>query len=394
MSKFLKQLALATTAVMLVSACSTTDEITYKELQEFSAEVTPKVVWEASVGDGVSGYYSHLNPVVVGDYLVAADRVGVIAAYQRSNGKQVWRKELRNELNFETGGWWSQGEPMRIAGGLTVDRGVVYLGSENGDVVAINAADGSVKWHSQIRSEILADPAVGSDVVVVKGSTGELTALDLETGEEKWRYSSETPALTLRGTAAPVIEQGGVFIGTATGKVMVINAENGQPAWEARLAVPSGSTELQRMVDVDSKPVLFGGVLYNVAYNGSLVAVDVRNGNIIWKREYSSFQNLTYAKGRLFLTDASDTVSALNPQGGIEMWSNTDYNGRLLTAPVQFGDYIVVGDSMGYLHFLNILDGRTVGRLDVGEEVYTAPIVQDDTLYLQTRDGSLLAVRI
>ncbi|CUA86545.1 outer membrane protein assembly factor BamB [Pseudidiomarina woesei] len=394
MRKFLKQLALASSAIMLVSACSTTDEIPVKELQEFNAKIKPDVVWKASVGDGVENYFSHLNPVVVGDYIIAADRVGVVAAYQRSNGKRVWRKELREELNFGTGGWWSQGEPMRIAGGLTAERGVVYLGSENGDVVALDVADGNVKWHSQVGIEILADPAVGSGVVVVKGSSGDVVALNLETGAEQWRYGTESPALTLRGTAAPIIAQGGVFIGTATGKVVVVIAENGQPAWETRLAVPSGSTELQRIVDVDSKPVLFGGVLYNVAYNGSLVAVDVRNGNTIWKREYSSFQNLTLAEGRLFLTDASDTVSALNLDGGIELWSNTDYNGRLLTAPVQFGDYIVVGDSMGYLHFLDILNGRTVGRLDVGEEVYTAPVVEGDTLYLQARDGSLLAVRI
>lgn len=394
MRKFLKQLALASSAIMLVSACSTTDEIPVKELQEFNAKIKPDVVWKASVGDGVENYFSHLNPVVVGDYIIAADRVGVVAAYQRSNGKRVWRKELREELNFGTGGWWSQGEPMRIAGGLTAERGVVYLGSENGDVVALDVADGNAKWHSQVGIEILADPAVGSGVVVVKGSSGDVVALNLETGAEQWRYGTESPALTLRGTAAPIIAQGGVFIGTATGKVIVVIAENGQPAWETRLAVPSGSTELQRIVDVDSKPVLFGGVLYNVAYNGSLVAVDVRNGNTIWKREYSSFQNITLAEGRLFLTDASDTVSALNLDGGIELWSNTDYNGRLLTAPVQFGNYIVVGDSMGYLHFLDILNGRTVGRLDVGEEVYTAPVVDGDTLYLQTRDGSLLAVRI
>ena len=394
MRKFLQQLALAGAAVMLVSACSTTDEISYKELQQFDAEITPNVVWEAEIGSGVDDYYSHLNPVIAGDLLVAADRVGVVAAYNLSNGDQVWRKDLRSELNLAAGGWWSQGEPMRIAGGLTADEGIVYLGSENGDVVAINAADGNVKWHTPVRSEILADPAVGSGIVAVKGSTGELTALDLATGEEKWRYGTETPALTLRGTAAPVIAQGGVFIGTANGKVAVVIAENGQPAWEARLAVPSGSTELQRIVDVDSKPVLFGGVLYNVAYNGSLVAIDVRNGNIIWKRDYSSYQNLTYAQGRLFVTDASDSVSALNPQGGVEMWSNNDYSGRLLTAPVEFGSYIVVGDNFGYLHFLDIVSGRTVGRLEVGDSIYTAPVVAGDTLYLQTRDGSLLAVRI
>src|SRR5690554_4523894 len=381
MSKFLKQLALVATASLLLGACSSTDEIVYKELQSFNAEINPRVVWSNDVGDGIGKFYSHLNPVVVDDLIIAADRLGVVAGFNRASGKRVWRIDLRAQLDLSAGGWWSKGEPMRIAGGLVADRGIVYLGSENGDVVELDATKGSDKWHTQVRSEIMADPAVGSGLVVVKSSTGEITALDLESGEEKWRYATEIPALTLRGTAAPVISQGGVFVGTASGKTIVLVAENGQPAWEARLAIPTGSTELQRMVDVDSKPVLMGATIYNVAYNGSLAAIDVRNGNIVWKREYSSYQNLTMANGRLFVTDESDAVSALNPQGGVEMWSNNDYSGRTLTAPVQFGNYMVVGDRFGYLHFLSITDGRTVGRLEVGEDIYTAPVVEGDTLY-------------
>lgn len=387
--------AAAALALVALSGCSMfDDEITYKELQPLNAQVSPKTVWDADIGDGVGQYYSHLNPVVVGERLIAADRVGVVAAYDRSNGKQQWQVNLRDQLNLSESGWWSAGEPMRIAGGLIAEQGVVYLGSENGDVVALNAADGSVKWHTVVGAEILSDPAVGSGVVVIKGTTGEVIALDQETGEERWKYSTESPTLSLRGTASPIIAQGGVFIGTATGKTMVLIAENGQPAWEARLAVPKGTTELQRMIDVDSKPVLSGRLLYNVAYNGSLAAIDVTNGNTVWKRDYSSYQNLLLAGGRLFLTDSDDTISSLDAQGGVEMWSNNDFTGRHLTAPVRFGDYIVVGDRLGYLHFLNLLNGTTVGRLEVGSAVYTAPVVADDTLYLQLRDGSLLAVRI
>lgn len=391
----LKSMGVAALASVLVSGCSMfEDDITYKELQAFDAQVNPSVEWDASMGDGIEGFYSHLNPVVVGERVIAADRKGVVAAYNRANGDRQWRVDLRAQLDLGSGGWWSAGEPMRIAGGLSADGDMVYLGTENGDVVALNATDGSVKWHQVVRTEVMADPAVGNGLVVVKGSTGEVIALDQETGESRWTFKTEIPALSMRGTAAPFIAQGGVFVGTATGKMLVLVAENGQPAWETRLALPTGSTELQRLVDVDSRPILSGRLLYNVAYNGSLAAIDVTNGSIVWKREYSSYQNITLAGGRLFVTDAQDTVSSLDVQGGVELWSNNDFSGRHLTAPVRFGDYIVVGDRLGYLHFINLVSGVTEGRLDVGSDVYTAPVVAGDTLYVQLRDGSLLAVRI
>jgi outer membrane protein assembly factor BamB len=394
--KQVKTLGLAALATLFVSGCSlfSTEEITYKELQSFDAQINPRVVWDTSVGDGIDTFFSHLNPVVVGDSIIAADRRGVVEAFDRATGDELWRVDLRSVLDLEKSSWWSAGEPMRIAGGLSALNGVVYLGSENGDVVALNAADGSVKWHQVVRSEIMSDPAIGGGFVVVKGSTGEVIALNEETGEELWKHTSETPALSLRGTSSPVYEQGGIFVGTSTGKVIVLIAENGQPAWEARLAIPSGTTELQRLVDVDSRPVLAGRFVYNVAYNGALAAIEANTGEIAWRRDYSSYQNVLFAGGRLFVTDADDSVSALDAQGGVELWSNNDYTGRNVTAPVRFGDYIVVGDRFGYLHFINLLSGVTEGRLEVGEDVYTAPIVVDDTLYVQLRDGSLLAVRI
>ncbi len=383
-------------AALVLSGCSIFEDevITYKSLQPYQQEVQPKVVWDRSVGDGIGKYFSRLNPVVSGDMLIAADRDGVVAALDRSNGRQVWRVDLRNALNLKASSFWSAGEPMRISGGLVAFNERVYLATENGIVAVINANNGELIWQANVNVEVLADPAVGEGLVVVKGSTGEVIALDAETGDKQWELVTEAPALTVRGTAAPVINSGGVFVGTANGKMTVIIADNGQQAWEARLAIPKGTTELQRLVDVDSAPVISGGYAFNVAYNGQLAAIELRSGRIAWQREYSSFQNLAMAGGRLFLTDVDDTVSSVNPDGGIEIWSNTDFTGRGLTAPVRFNNYIVVGDSFGYLHFLDLLTGETVGRLDLDEDIYVAPVVADDTLYIQVRDGTILAVRI
>ncbi|RUO62576.1 outer membrane protein assembly factor BamB [Pseudidiomarina insulisalsae] len=393
--KYLQRGLLVAVALGL-SGCSifSDEEITYKQLQPFNAGVTPSVAWEASAGDGVGEFFSRLNPTVVDQHIVVADREGMVIGYQRDTGKRVWARDLQAEFAAQGEGWLSGAESLRISGGLVSYRDKVVLGTENGDVIMLNGNDGSVIWHNNVKAEILSDPAVDASYVVVTASNGKVFGLNAETGEQLWSMVTDVPALSLRGTSAPLIAAGGAIFGTANGKLTVAVLNNGQQVWEARLAMPSGATELQRLVDVDTAPVMRGELIYNIAYNGQLAAVEMRTGRVVWQREYSSYQNLEIYGRTIFATDSDDRVYAIDIEGGIEEWINNDFEGRGLTAPVYFNGHIVVGDSFGYLHFIDAQSGEVSGRLEVDSDVYVAPVVADDTLYVQTRDGSLLAVRI
>ncbi len=392
--KYLQSGLVAALALSL-SGCSlfSDDELTYKELQPFNATVNPTVVWEESAGGGIDDFFSRLNPVVVDDLVIAADRQGYVVAYSTASGGRVWQRDLQSEYAEQGEGWLSGAESLRISGGLSAYNGKVVLGSENGDVFVMNASDGRVLWHQQVNAEILSDPAVDGTHVVVAAGNGEIFAFAIEDGEQLWSLPTDVPALSLRGTASPTLASGGAIFGTATGKLSVVVTSNGQQAWEARLAVPKGATELQRLVDVDSTPIVRGNIIYNVAYNGQLAAVEIRNGRVVWQREYSSFQNLAMQGSTLFVTDVDDRVYAINADGGIEKWVNDDLEGREVTAPVYYQGHIVVGDEFGYLHFMDAKTGVMSGRLDLGDTAYVAPVVADDQLYIQTRDGTLLAVR-
>lgn len=383
-------------AALLASGCSIfgDDELTYKELQPFDATVSPSVVWEGSVGKGVGEYFSRLNPAVVGDVIVAADRRGVVKAFNRADGANLWRVDVRKLTGADTGGWLMPGDTARISGGLVANDERVFFGTENGSVIALSMADGSLVWRTEIDGEVLADPAVGEGYVVVNTTAGKLIGLLEDSGEQQWTMSTEVPALSLRGTSAPTIASGGALFGTATGKLTVAVLNNGQQAWVAPLAVPQGATELQRLVDADVQPQVRGNAVYSIAYNGQVAAVELTSGRIMWQREYASFNNFDLSFNRLFLTDTSDSVYSLDNESGVEVWSNNDLTGRQVTGPVRFGDYVVVGDAFGYLHFLDSNNGEMAGRLEVGDSVYVAPVVAGDTLYVQLRDGSLLAVRI
>ena len=392
--KYLKH-SLVIAAALGLSGCSIfgDEELSYKELQPFNASVQPSVQWDAGAGDGIGEFFSRLNPTVVGDHVVVADRQGMLMAFNRANGNRVWERDLQAQYAAQGEGWLDGAESLRISGGLVSYGDNVVLGTENGDVIMLNGVDGSVLWHTNIKAEVVSDPALDANHVVITASNGKVVGLNAETGEERWSMVTDVPALSLRGTGAPTLASGGAIFGTANGKLTVAVLDNGQQVWEARLAIPKGATELQRLVDVDAAPISRGELIYNIAYNGQLAAVEMRTGRVVWQREYSSFQNLDMYGQTIYATDADDRVYAINVDGGIERWVNADFEGRELTAPVYYNGSIVVGDSFGYLHFIDAASGETEGRLEVGSDVYVAPVVADNELYIQTRDGTLLAVR-
>ncbi len=149
------------------------------------------------------------------------------------------------------------------------------------------------------------------------------------------------------------------------------------------------------MADVDMTPLLLGDNLYAVSYNGNLVSMEMRSGRIVWSRKYSSFHELDTAGLSLFLVDDHSRVYSVDRRNGLELWSNSDLTNRDLTAPAVFQDYVVVGDFEGYLHFIDRSNGQIVGRVQVDSSgLFSQPLVVDDKIYLQTRDGKIATVTL
>ena len=163
--------------------------------------------------------------------------------------------------------------------------------------------------------------------------------------------------------------------------------------WQQRIYQPSGATEIDRLSDVDTTPVIVNGVVYALAYNGNLTALDLRSGQMLWKREIGSVKDFIVDAGRIYLIDQDDRVMALNADGGVAIWRQSDLLHRNLTSPVLYNGYIVVGDSEGYLHWLNTDDGRFVAQQKVdGSGFQTEPVVASDKLLIQAKNGEVYSI--
>lgn len=383
----------AALATAVLSGCSSTDGPVFAELQEFDEQVTPQVAWETSVGDGTNGFYSSLSPVYADGVVYAADRHGLVRALDAENGKRKWSQDVSGEKTGFSWNIFAKGPSARISGGLTLEQDRLYFGTENGEIFALDTDNGEVVWRTEVGGEVMAAPAVSEGYLVAHLGNGAVTALDAATGESQWTHEEEVPPLSLRGSSSPVISAGGVMLGTNNGRAIVLILDNGQLAWDERVVAPSGSSDLDRIVDIDASPVVRGQTVYMLAFNGELVAMELRSGEVMWRRDYAGYRTPHVTASRIYVTTQDSHVVALERLNGNERWRNDDLYNRSLTASTEMGDYVVVGDRFGYVHWLNRETGALAGRYEADSDpIQAAPVRAGDYLIVQTASGRVLAL--
>jgi outer membrane protein assembly factor BamB len=375
-----KHAALLALAV-LAAGCSSNSkkELPPAELTDFKEEVVLQKQWSRSVGDGQGETYNMLIPAIEGENIFAADTTGVVMSVKRSTGDVVWKKELDKP----------------VSGAVGVGFGMVMVGTLKGEVIVLDESTGEEKWHARVTSEVLAAPSTNGDVVVVQTQDDRVVGFDAATGTQRWIYESTPAVLTLRGTGAPIVTNHLAIAGLSTGKVVALETSNGVPAWEQRVAIPQGRSELDRVVDIDGGLLLSGGTLYVATYQGRVAGLELESGRVLWQRDASSYAGVAQGFGSVYVSLANGTVEGIDERSSTALWSNDSLARRQLGAPEVFSSYVAVGDMEGYLHLLSQVDGRFVGREKIdGDGLRARPLVSGNTIYVFGNSGKLEALTI
>ncbi|MDQ7090640.1 MAG: outer membrane protein assembly factor BamB [Methylococcales bacterium] len=348
-------------------------------LTEYDIEVELDVIWKESIGVGKDKKYLKLNIALSSDNIFVADREGLVQARSASNGDLLW--ESTTSYSFSAGP------------GLGIDN--LILGTSNAEVVAFNRSSGEELWKTTVSSEVLAVPVISKGVVIIRTTDGRIIALNETDGLQLWSFEKNVPALTIRGTGKPLVLDNQVIAGYANGKLLSLDLKTGKNNWETTLAIPSGRSEVERLVDLDSDPVESDGVVYISSYNGGTTAVSIDNGNPLWRNEdLSAYTGLTISRRYIFLSDAKSDVWELEKRNGGTLWKQEALHYRSLTSPIAYDNYVVVGDYDGYVHWLSRTDGRLLNRIKIADAAIDSnPVVVNDIIYIYAKDGTLAALR-
>jgi outer membrane protein assembly factor BamB len=353
-------------------------ELPPTELVEFTAEMTPVKLWSTDTGGGNDSDYSDIAIWLQNEMAVAVDYEGDVSAYNAATGARLWKVSL----------------DVPVIAGAGGGEGLILIGTQEGEVFALDETNGDLLWKQQLTSEVLAPPKAAKGVVVARTADGRMRGLSATDGAVLWNYQRKVPLLSLRGASAAVLADDKVIAGYANGKLVALSIQGGQVIWEKSVAVPRGRSELERLVDIDSDPVIKDGVVYAVAYHGQVAAFDLESGQKLWSRDMSSRSGLDVAESNnVYISDDEDYVWAL--QGRDALWRQTRLLRRKLTAPVVAGNQVVVGDFEGYVHWISRDDGRFVARTNISKSaIRSKPVVKDGIIYILANDGELTAFRV
>ena len=238
---------------------------------------------------------------------------------------------------------------------------------------------------------------MGTDgrLAVVAATDGAVIALDARDGSRRWVYQRNNPPLALRSFASVIIEGPVVLAGFPGGKLAVINLANGGAITELNVAVPRGSTELERVADIAGAPVVGRREVCAVAYQGRAACFDTSNGNAIWARDFSSSVGMDRDARFAMITDDRDAVQALDAYSGASVWKQDALARRHVSRPLIVGDHVVVGDVEGYVHLLNRETGAFAARDRAGSEAIAAdPVPFGRGFVVQDMDGDITAYEV
>ena len=341
-------------------------------LPDFPVTASAQIVWQVSLGKSAPG----LAPAVTPNAIYAASNSGAIVRVDPASGAVVWRIDAGRKLSA----------------GVGADAALVVAGTDKGDVLAFDTS-GKALWQAKVTSEVLGPPRVAEGVVVVWTGDGRIHGLAAADGKTKWVYQRTNPPLTIRNYAGGTVSRGGLFAGTAGGKLLALDLATGNVGWEGNVATPKGATELERIADVTSLPLVEERQVCAVAFQGRVACFEVLRGDLAWTRDVSSLSGVAVDNRFLFVADDAGAVHALDKVTGASAWKQEKLMPRKPAGAQIAGDFLLVVDPQGYIYLLDRSDGKPVGRAPTDETAPTAqPAQSGPNAVWQTQGGTLYAV--
>lgn len=347
-------------------------------LVSFKPQVKPRLVWKTSTGNGAGKEYLKLTPAMSDNAIFTSSTKGVVTSTAKNNGRTNW--------SANTG--------FMLSTGPGAGDGIVVIGSMHGNVIALSEATGNTKWSTSVNGELIANPAVGNGHVIVKSLDGTVTALSVNDGHKLWSFKQVEPDLVLRGASTPIVRDDHVIAGFANGNLASASLSSGQVNWVQQLAVPEGGFAIERMIDIDADPVIYGHRIFAATYQGNIASLDWRYGKQLWSHKISSYTGMTADDNAVYISDAKSHIWSFGADSGLVNWRQTELAERNVSGPASMGNYVVVGDAEGYVHWLDKRDGHFAAREYLGGAILAKPLMDGQTMYVLSSTGTLAAYQL
>lgn len=358
--------------VLLLSACSfSPKKPVAAPLPPVAALMGTRMAWTAQVGSGPASAV----PQVVGSRVFLAGAGGTVAAIDAESGRDVWRASLG----------------MPLATGVGADGEIAAVVTQGNALIALSA--GQQRWRVQLPAKVFTAPLVAGGRVFVVTADRTVMAFDGGNGARLWTQSRPGEPLVL-SQAGVLLAVGDTLVAGLSGRLTGFNPQNGSIRWEAPIATPRGTNEVERLVDLVWPVSRLGDSVCARAYSAAVGCVDASRGSVAWTQAAQGSVGLAGDDRLVFGTESDGRVRAWQRATGEAAWSVDRLKYRNLSAPLAVGRVVALGDATGTVHLLSREDGSELTRLSTdGSAIVGGPVLAGQVLLVQTRNGGVFAWR-
>ena len=372
--------------LIFISSCSSLSNLKFWESEEVEDDEPRKLQnynevfkiensWEISFdGENTLGNF---KPSFSGKNIYFADTEGNVKSIDISTGIVNWSIKLD-----------------KLASGISSGFGVLIVSNTTGEVICLDQEKGSILWSRDVMGEVLSNAAIDAKIIVIKTSSGELLGLSKESGTTKWSYRSKLPTLTIRGSSSPIIEENKVYATFDSGRLGVFELDSGFLLWDSAISYVSGNSELENIIDSDSKPVIDGNFIYATNYQGSLSIFDNAQRRQVWNSPISSFYEPVVLKGIIAVIEDDSDIKTFASKTLNESWSSNEYKNRELSNAISHKGQIIIGDLDGFIHIINPVNGQTIGRKKISRKPIMTLYSRSNQFYAVDNNFNLFSLSI
>ncbi|MEY3887111.1 MAG: outer membrane protein assembly factor BamB precursor [Pseudomonadota bacterium] len=371
-NRFLLALSLCIGVVLFLSACSSTSEKPQPSaLSDFKPALTVTKSWSTQI----SPVSAPLTAQITQDQIALVGLNGLVTVLNAETGLEVWRLAL-NTL---------------ISAGIGSDGNRLAVISKSNELMTLS--QGKVLWKAKLPALALTSPFVAGGRVFVLSADRTVTAFDGDSGQKLWSQQRSGDALVLKQSGILTSFQDNLLVGLS-GRLVAMNPANGASKWEVTIGSSRGTNEVERLVDLVSGVSRVNNTVCARAFQTSVTCVDAAKGSSLWTRSAQGHVGLSGSESAVFGTESDGKVSAWNRSGGQVLWQSDALRFRGLTAPVAADGQLLVGDDLGWVHWLDANNGQTVARLQIDASGIAMPILRSGKNWVVvTKNGLVQALR-
>lgn len=363
---------------------------------------TPARAWEAKIAGSSTRARLAAGPVVGNGRVYVVDTEGRLHAFDAANGSEVWTVSIGDAADDDRGTGAKRNAASLFGGGVSIEGDRLFATNGLGDVVAFNAADGSVIWRKRPGGPLRGAPTLSNGNVYVVSQDNQLFALRQADGNVEWTESGTLEVSGVFGVAAPAGAQGTVVAGFSSGELNAYRYENGRAVWQDALSRTSISTSVGTISDIDADPVIDQGRVFAIGSGGRMVALELVTGQRVWEINAGGISTPWIAGEWLFVvTDDARLLAVARSNGRVrwatqlKRWRNEKSKKNQISwvGPVLAGNRLIVVSSEGDVVYATPGTGAVEATVDYGRPVSLPPVVANNTLFMLDDEGRLTAWR-